>query len=276
MDRRNAVCAKTRMTDEWKSHCYLYAKVSSVDVIAKEEILGVGRRSAHFKQFHQIVKLPVDVAANCWFPSPIRFDESIPIQREEIKEKETRKFNKEFFFSYRRHGSTASGLTSRKIDGLVPLLQPIQTLDGSDHYTSVTRKAPPTSIVQALAFCAQPVIDKVHTHTDCTQRQSSALSSCAVSFWYPSPSFSLSLSIYNVYRVFVTRNHKREGDNNNNKKNETQQEMGKGRKEKWKKRTKTLLASYGFRIKRDTCGMETCWSGPSGPSGSRCANRVEF
>ena len=165
MDRRNAVCAKTRMTDEWKSHCYLYAKVSSVDVIAKEEILGVGRRSAHFKQFHQIVKLPVDVAANCWFPSPIRFDKSIPIQREEIKEKETRKFNKEFFFSYRRHGSTASGLTSRKIDGLVPLLQPIQTLDGSDHYTSVTRKAPPTSIVQALAFCAQPVIDKVHTHT---------------------------------------------------------------------------------------------------------------
>jgi hypothetical protein len=44
---------------------YLYAKVSSVNVVAEEEILCVGRRSTYFKQFHQIVKLPVDISANC-------------------------------------------------------------------------------------------------------------------------------------------------------------------------------------------------------------------
>lgn len=44
---------------------YLYAEVSSIDVIAEEEILGIGRRPAHFKQFHQIVKLSMDVATNC-------------------------------------------------------------------------------------------------------------------------------------------------------------------------------------------------------------------
>lgn len=52
---------------------YLYAEISSIDVIAEEEILGIGRGSAHFKQFHQIVKLSMDVATNCPFFFP-RFE----------------------------------------------------------------------------------------------------------------------------------------------------------------------------------------------------------
>lgn len=45
-------------------HTYLYAEVAPVHVVSQEEIFGVGRRAAHFKQFHQVVKLAVDVPAN--------------------------------------------------------------------------------------------------------------------------------------------------------------------------------------------------------------------
>ena len=69
MDAFSPVIIHEENTDErnirgrMKTH-YLYAEISSVDVVAQEEILGIGRRSAHFKQFHQIVKLSVNVATN--------------------------------------------------------------------------------------------------------------------------------------------------------------------------------------------------------------------
>lgn len=59
---------------EKKKTRYLYAEISSIDVITEEEILGIGRRSAHFKQFHQIVKLSVNVTAN--WNVPVQYPEN--------------------------------------------------------------------------------------------------------------------------------------------------------------------------------------------------------
>lgn len=44
--------------------CYLYAKVAPINVVAQEQVFGGGRRTAHFEQLHQIVELPVNIAAH--------------------------------------------------------------------------------------------------------------------------------------------------------------------------------------------------------------------
>ncbi len=42
----------------------LDAEVTPVHVVAEEQVLCGGRRSAHLEQLHQVVELPVDVAAH--------------------------------------------------------------------------------------------------------------------------------------------------------------------------------------------------------------------
>lgn len=44
---------------------YLDTEVASVYVVPQEEVACVGRRTAHFKQLHQIEELAVDVSAHC-------------------------------------------------------------------------------------------------------------------------------------------------------------------------------------------------------------------
>lgn len=44
---------------------YLDTEVASVYVVPQEEVARVGRRTAHFKQLHQIEELAVDVSAHC-------------------------------------------------------------------------------------------------------------------------------------------------------------------------------------------------------------------
>lgn len=48
-----------------QSCAHLYTKISSVHVVAEEEVLGAGWRAADLEQFHQVVKLAVDVPAHC-------------------------------------------------------------------------------------------------------------------------------------------------------------------------------------------------------------------
>lgn len=42
-----------------------YTEVTSIDVVAKEEVSGLGGVATNFKKFHKIVILSVDVTANC-------------------------------------------------------------------------------------------------------------------------------------------------------------------------------------------------------------------
>lgn len=44
---------------------YLDTEVASVYVVPQKEVACVGRRTAHFKQLHQIEELTVDVSAHC-------------------------------------------------------------------------------------------------------------------------------------------------------------------------------------------------------------------
>ena len=67
-------CQTFHLANRENKNCYLYAEISSIDVITEEEILGIGRRSAHFKQFHQIVKLSVNVATN--WNVPVQYTEN--------------------------------------------------------------------------------------------------------------------------------------------------------------------------------------------------------
>lgn len=46
-------------------HPYLDTEVAPVYVVPQEEVACVGRRTAHFKQLHQIEKLAVDVSTHC-------------------------------------------------------------------------------------------------------------------------------------------------------------------------------------------------------------------
>lgn len=39
--------------------------VAAIDVVAHEQVIRVGRASAYPKQFHQVVKLAVNIAAHC-------------------------------------------------------------------------------------------------------------------------------------------------------------------------------------------------------------------
>ena len=42
----------------------LYAKVAPVHIVTQEEVSSGRRRPSHFKQLHQVVKLPMDVSAH--------------------------------------------------------------------------------------------------------------------------------------------------------------------------------------------------------------------
>lgn len=46
-------------------HPYLDTEVAPVYVVPQEEVACVGRRTAHFKQLHQVEKLAVDVSTHC-------------------------------------------------------------------------------------------------------------------------------------------------------------------------------------------------------------------
>lgn len=51
---------------ESDEECYsLNRVVSTIDVVAHEQIVCIGRASAYPKQFHQVVKLTVNIAAYC-------------------------------------------------------------------------------------------------------------------------------------------------------------------------------------------------------------------
>jgi len=39
--------------------------VATIDIVAHEQVVGVGRLSADLEQLHEVVELAVDVAANC-------------------------------------------------------------------------------------------------------------------------------------------------------------------------------------------------------------------
>ena len=43
----------------------LDAEVSTINIVAQEEIASVRRMTANLKQFHQVVKLPVHISAHC-------------------------------------------------------------------------------------------------------------------------------------------------------------------------------------------------------------------
>jgi hypothetical protein len=47
------------------ANAHLYAEVAPVYVVAEEEVLCGCRGTAHFKEFHQVIELTVDVSADC-------------------------------------------------------------------------------------------------------------------------------------------------------------------------------------------------------------------
>lgn len=44
---------------------HLYAKVSSIDIVSQEQILGVGWWATDFEKFHKVVELTMNVSAYC-------------------------------------------------------------------------------------------------------------------------------------------------------------------------------------------------------------------
>lgn len=46
-----------------EEECF-YAVSASVDVVSQEDVVGVGRVSANFEEFKDVIKLSVDVATN--------------------------------------------------------------------------------------------------------------------------------------------------------------------------------------------------------------------
>lgn len=52
-------------TLELDDETHLDRVVAAVDIVAEKKVARVGRVAADLKQFHQVVVLTVDVAANC-------------------------------------------------------------------------------------------------------------------------------------------------------------------------------------------------------------------
>ena len=54
----------SRMSAAQPRHTHLYTEVASVNIVAQEEVLGAGGRTANLEEFHQVIELTMDVSAD--------------------------------------------------------------------------------------------------------------------------------------------------------------------------------------------------------------------